>query len=111
MDRVTQYTNILEQLIQEYCDLYHNIPDAQTIPIIDRTTNQYQLMQIGWDSHHRRIYISFHLSIQNEKIYIHSDPTEEGIANILMKRDIPPSDIVLEYRSPNLREHTPFATT
>jgi hypothetical protein len=111
MDRVKAYIKIVRQVLQDYYQLYQTIEDAKTVSIIDPSTHHYQILQTGWDSQHRRIYTILHLSIQNEKVYIHNDPTEEGIANILVQQGIPPSDIILEYQPPTLRSYTPFATT
>lgn len=109
MDRVAQYSSLIQQSIQEYYNLYRQMKDAQTFCIVDSASHHYQVVQTGWDAHHRRIYTSLHLSIQNEKVYVHSDPTEEGIANVLIEKGIPQSDIVLEYQAPELRQYTPFA--
>ena len=111
MDKVIEYSAILKQVIQEYYALYSKMADAQTILIIEPAAHQYQVIQVGWDLYARRIYTSIHLSIHNNKVYIHSDPTEEGIANVLVSKGIPTSNIVLEYQAPSFRQHTAFATT
>lgn len=109
MDRVGEYAEILKKILVHYYQLYQRMKDAQTVQLIDDKAHHYQIIQTGWDQHSRRIYTSLHLSIQNGKIYIHSDPTEEGIANILTEQGIPQSDIVLEYQAPTLRQYTPYA--
>lgn len=43
------------------------------------------------------------------KDLFHSDPTEEGVANDLIQKGIPKTDIVLEYQAPTLRKHSEFA--
>ncbi|MBW4524294.1 MAG: XisI protein [Phormidium tanganyikae FI6-MK23] len=100
---------MLKKAINHYDELYQRMSDTQTVQLIDDTAHHYQIIQTGWDQHSRRIYTSLHLSIQNGKIYIHSDPTEEGIANVLTEKGIPKSDIVLEYQAPTLRQYTPYA--
>jgi hypothetical protein len=109
MDRVERYSNILKEVIGEYYNLYRQMPDAQTVQIIDPLVHHYQIIQTGWDLRHRRIYTSLHFSLQDNKVYVHSDPTEEGIARVLMEKGIPQADIVLEYQPPSLREYTSFA--
>lgn len=109
MDRVGEYAEILKRVVDRYYDLYRRMSDTQTVRLIDETSHHYQIIQTGWDNHFRRIYTSLHLSIQNGKIYIHSDPTEEGIANVLTVEGVPPSEIVLEYQAPALRQYTPYA--
>ena len=110
MDRVENYAKILKDTVLDYYDLYRQMADVKTFQIIDSGLHHYQVVQTGWDTSHRRIYTSLHLSLQNGKVYIHSDPTEEGIAHVLMEKGIPKSDIVLEYQPPSLRHYTPFAT-
>jgi hypothetical protein len=109
MDRVAQYPQIVQQTIQEFYELYRQMQDSQTFCVVDPASHHYQVIQTGWDARHRRIYTSLHLSIQEGKVYIHSDPTEEGIANVLIERGVSQSDIVLEYQAPELRQYTPFA--
>jgi hypothetical protein len=109
MDRVDLYSQIVQQVIQEYYNLYRHMQDSQTFCVVDPASQHYQVIQTGWDTHHRRIYTTLHLSVQGEKVYIHSDPTEEGIANVLIEKGIPQSDIVLEYQAPELRQYTSFA--
>ena len=46
---------------------------------------------------------------KNQKIYIEDDWTEEGIANELLREDIPKSDIVLAFHDPETRKLTEFA--
>ncbi|BAS60108.1 fdxN element excision controlling factor protein (plasmid) [Leptolyngbya boryana NIES-2135] len=109
MDRVEQYRNIVKQVLQRYYDLYQRMQDAETALLCDPAADQYQVIQTGWDAQQRRIYTTLHLSLKNGKIYIHSDPTEEGIANVLIEEGIPKADIILEYQAPTLRKYSGFA--
>lgn len=109
MDRVEQYRGIIKQVLQHYYSLYQRMQDADTALLYDSTSDQYQVIQTGWDAQQRRIYTTLHLSLKNGKVYIHSDPTEEGVANSLIEAGIPKTDIVLEYQAPTLREYSEFA--
>lgn len=44
-----------------------------------------------------------------EKIWIQHDGTEDGVANDLVKAGVPRDQIVLAFKSPDLRQHTDFA--
>lgn len=109
MGRVERYRNIVKQVLQDYYTLYQRMQDADTSMLCDPISDQYQVVQTGWDAQQRRIYTTLHLSLKNGKIYIHSDPTEEGLANVLIQKGIPKTDIVLEYQAPTLRKHSEFA--
>ena len=50
-----------------------------------------------------------HIDIVSDKIYIQRDGTEEGVANDFVGAGIPKQQIVLAFRSPELRRHTDFA--
>jgi XisI protein len=44
-----------------------------------------------------------------DKIWIHRDGLEDGIANELVKAGIPKTQIVLGFHPPNIRPYTEFA--
>jgi hypothetical protein len=50
-----------------------------------------------------------HVDIVEGMIWIQRDGTEEGIAKALVNAGIPRERIVLGFRSPQLREDSPFA--
>ena len=52
-----------------------------------------------------------HIDIRNSKVYTQYDGTEEGIANTLMDAGIPKEDIVLAFKSPEVRKLTGFAVS
>jgi hypothetical protein len=67
------------------------------------------LIEAGWQKS-RRIYGTLvHIDIIDRKIWIQHDGTEEGIADELVKRGIPPQKIVLAYKSFARRKITDFA--
>lgn len=53
--------------------------------------------------------IQVHIRIKDNKIWIEEDWTEEGIANELLKLNVPASDIVLAFHLPEDRKYTDFA--
>jgi len=52
-----------------------------------------------------------HIEIQNGKIWIQRDFTEEGIANQLLEIGVPKTDIVLGFRAPYVRQFTEFSVS
>ena len=64
---------------------------------------------MGWEGKKKIRNIQVHIRIKNNKIYIEEDWTEEGIANELLREDVPKEDIVLAFHDPETRKHTEFA--
>ena len=50
-----------------------------------------------------------HFDIQNEKIWIQYNGTEELVAETLVELGVPPSDIVIGFYSPFKRQFTSYA--
>lgn len=77
--------------------------------ILDRESDRYLLIEIGWDRG-RRIYgVLIHIDIINNKLWIQQDGTEEGIADELANMGISKEPIVVAYKSLSKRKITEFA--
>ncbi len=66
-------------------------------------------MDFGWTKQGRVDAINVFVRLQDGKIHIEEDWTEEGIGTILLKRGVPPKDIVVEFHPPEMRQYTEFA--
>ena len=64
---------------------------------------------MGWEGKKKIRNIQVHIRIKNNKIYIEEDWTEEGIANELLREDVPKEDIILAFHDPETRKNTEFA--
>ena len=73
--------------------------------------DHYELMYAGWNRKYRIHGPALHFDIRNAKIYIQYDGTEEGAAELLMKAGVPKEDIVLAFKSPEVRKLTGFAVS
>lgn len=58
MDKITQYQNIIQQLLQQYASIAHPDPEVETQFIFDTERHHYQLLHVGWRNE-RRIYGCF----------------------------------------------------
>ena len=54
-------------------------------------------------------YVSFHLEIKKNKVWIHQDNTDIDVAKILVKEGVERNDIVLGFLYPLLREFSEYA--
>ena len=87
-------------------DIFH---DAVKHALLDAETDQYLVMSTGWGKAGRIHGCLIHVSIQDGKVWIQRDGTEDGIANELVQAGIPKEDIVLGFHEPEIRPHTGFA--
>lgn len=107
---VEQYRQWIQQLLLERSQRKPSQPDIETQAVLDTKRDHYLLLHTGWRGNRRTHGCSLHLDIINGKIWIQHDGTEIGIATQLLELGVPPSDIVLAFHSPNMRQYTEFAT-
>ncbi|MEB3342274.1 element excision factor XisI family protein [Okeania sp.] len=71
--------------------------------------SKYPWFNIGWKNGQIIKAISVYIRIKNEKIYIQEDWTEEGIANELLRENVPKEDILLPFYDLETLNLTEFA--
>ncbi|OZH52464.1 DNA element excision controlling factor XisI [Hydrocoleum sp. CS-953] len=111
MDKLIHYQKIIKQILTNYQKISAQVPDPDIDEILmfDDQRSQYLWFNIGWKNDRRIKAISVYIRIKNEKIYIEEDWTEEGIANELLRENVPQEDIVLAFHDPETRKLTDFA--
>lgn len=77
--------------------------------IFDNENDHYQLTYIGWQGNKRIFSTVMHFDIENEKIWIQHNGTEELVPQRLVELGVPTSDIVIGFYSPFKRQFTPYA--
>lgn len=109
MDKLTQYRTFIQAIMEEYAAMKPSYGNVEMEFIADTQRDHYQLLSIGWNKLERIHGTLIHVDIQNGKIWIQYDGTEEGIANRLVEQGVPKSDIVLAFHPPYKRPYTDFA--
>jgi hypothetical protein len=109
MAKVEQYRQLVQELLQAYSEIKSSNEDVEAEAIFDTKRDHYQLVHVGWTNKHRIYGCILHLDIRDDKIWIQHDGTEGGIANELVDRGVPKTDIVLAFHSPFKRQFTEFA--
>lgn len=110
MDKVEQYRQLVQELMLDRASWRNPDDPVKSEVIFDTKRDRYQLVHVGWRNSNTRIYgCIIHVDIQDEKIWVQHDGTEEAIANRLIERGVPKQDIVLAYHSPHMRQYTEFA--
>ena len=111
METLTKpYSVIIEDILKGYAELPYAIGDVDCKTIFDRQNDRYLLISEGWNGSNRVHFVLVHLEIINGKIWVQQDNTERGIANELVEAGIPNLQVVLGFRSPELRAYSGFAT-
>jgi hypothetical protein len=77
--------------------------------VMDAEHDRYTLTHIDFDGERYKSHLLAQLEIRNDKIWILTDNTEEGIATELVGEGVPKNRIVLGYYSPSMREQGDFA--
>jgi len=111
MDKLENYRTIIERILTEYAAIPYAYGDIKSEPIFDRQRDSYLLVNVGWHKGRRMHGCLVHIDIINDKIWIHRDGTEDGIAADLELAGVPKSDIVLAFHEPELRKYTEYAVT
>ena len=110
MDKVTQYQQIICDLLKEYAAVKKSLtPNVKAQALIDKENHHYQLIAIGWHNNRFVYTIAFHFDIIDGKVWIQQNNTDTLIADELMERGIPKSEIVLGFISEKARIYSGFA--
>ena len=109
MDKLIQYRQIVQQLLQGYAAIGNPDPEVETQIVFDTERDHYQLMNVGWKNR-RRVYGCFlHIDIKDGKVWLQHNGTEYEVAEELAKLGIPKYDIVIGFHSPFKRQFTDYA--
>jgi hypothetical protein len=110
MDQVEKYQQIILSVLEEYAQLGQPTPGLSRQIIADKERRHYQLVTVGWRDGQRFVYIvAFHFDIRDGKVWIQQNNTEAHIADELVERGIPASDIVIGFQPPFARAEAGFA--
>jgi hypothetical protein len=82
--------------------------EIQLVTVFDTERDHYLLMTVGW--HKRRVHgCLVHVDLINGKFWIQRDGTEYSIARELEDAGIPKDQIVLAFRTPEVRKLSDYA--
>jgi hypothetical protein len=103
------YQQIIIDLLKTHAMAQKDTDSIETQLAIDAINDHYQLLFVGWQDEKRIYGCPIHIDIKAGKIWIQQDFTEAGIAQQLVDRGVPKSDVVLGFRSPFMRQLSEFA--
>jgi hypothetical protein len=111
MDKMTRYRELIKKQLGAYIELEnrHPDPEVRAMLVADDERGQYMWVRWGWTKKGRVRAIVIYVRLENDKIWIEEDWTEDGIATDLVRAGVPKEDIVLGFQPPEMRPYTDFA--
>jgi XisI protein len=111
MDKLAQYRQIIQKVLQEYAAVPVSSGQIDSQTIVDIAQDHYQVLDVGWNKNRRVHDCALHLDIIDGKIWVQHNMTEMQIAQKLMEQGVAREDIVLGFQSPCIREYSGFAVS
>ena len=109
MDPVSALREAVERVLTVYTQIPYAHGELRCEALFDREHDRYALITLGWNAGKRVHFSLVHIDIVGAKVWIEKDNTEDGVATELVQAGIPKSQIVLAFRSPEVRKHTEYA--
>ena len=111
MDKIERYRELIEQILTDRAQISTSNPTDTVKPLLifDRDRDHYQLSYVGWQGDKRVFGPVMHFDIEDGKIWIQYNGTEEAIAERLVEMGVPTSDIVIGFHSAFKRQFTRYA--
>jgi XisI protein len=109
MEKIKFLQNVLEELVSKYASVKAANQELETIAIIDKTNNHFQIVSMGWDNHRFTFNPLLHFDIINEKIWVQVNWTDIELEDFFTEKGVEKNDIVIGFLPKYAREHSGFA--
>lgn len=109
MDKIEQYRKFIKEILTEHAQIASTNDGVKAELIFDGEHDHYQLAYVGWQGHKRVFGPVMHFDIQDGKIWIQYNGTEDSIAERLVEMGVPTSDLVIGFHSSFKRQFTRYA--
>jgi len=111
MDKKLKYEAMILDMISHMEGMkISNEPKLDTKLIIDKENHRYMVVTFGWNEagnyHHS---CSIHIEIINGKFWFFRNMTDIDFGRKLVYQGVPPSDIVVGFVTPKIREVSEYA--
>ncbi|MBI3651117.1 MAG: XisI protein [Acidobacteria bacterium] len=104
MDKLETYRKILIEVINRHANYASEQSDIESLAICDPSSDNYLLVDVGWEEGNRAHWVVLHLRIRDEKIRIEQDGIEYGIMEDLLDAGVPTEDIIPAFMEPHAQE-------
>ncbi|MEB3282117.1 MAG: XisI protein [Lyngbya sp.] len=109
MDNLVEWRRVIQEKLSEYTEIPYAFGDLHCRLIVSEDRNNFLLITQGWEDDVQVHGCLVHVEIIGDKVWIHRDGIEDGIANDLVGAGIAKGNIVLGFHPPDVRLLTEFA--
>jgi hypothetical protein len=107
---LNEWRQIIKKILAELAAIpFPEVVNLKAKTVFDESSDIYMVLVEGWQDVKRMHGCLVHVEINDGKIWIQQDGTEDGVANELLVAGIPKDRIVLAFKSPQTRAHSGFA--
>ena len=100
MDRIENYRRILQRVVKRHAQFQPANGDIQTHAVCDHETDEFMVIDSGWNEKGRRIYdVVLHFRLQDGIVHVERDNTDAEIVRELLDSGIAKDDIILAYNA------------
>lgn len=94
MDQTLNYADILTRVLREEAKLQPRLQPIKIASACDPETGQFLLIATGWENERWFDGILIHARLEEGKVVIETDNTEDGLKPALREAGIPAEDII-----------------
>ena len=110
MEKIKFYQKLIVDFLKEHNFNLRQESELENEIITDYENGHFQSLTVGWENGRHIYKIHFHLDIKPDgKIWIMANNTDTLVAEELLQRGVPKTDIVLGLKPPYMRSFTGFA--
>jgi hypothetical protein len=109
MDSLKNYRQLVKNILNKLTLIPYAHGDIHFETIFDSETDKYLLIALGRKNKKRIHGCIAHIDIIDGKLWIQRDGTQSGLANEFIGAGVSKDDIVLGYRTPEVRKYTGLA--
>lgn len=103
-----QKRQLIQRGLTDYAKATYAYGELELQTVFDTVRDHYLLVLVGW--HNRRVHgCLVHIDLIDGKLWIQRDGSEYGMACYLNDEGIPKDQIVLAFKSPDVRPYTGYA--
>ncbi len=104
---LNEWRQIIKKILAELAAIpFPEVVNLKAKTVFDESADIYMVLVEGWQDVKRLHGCLAHVEINDGKIWIQQDGTEDGVANELLAAGIPKDRIVLAFKSPQTRAHS-----
>ena len=100
MDKLKNYRQFLHKTVKRHAQFQPANGEIKTHAVCDRETDDYMVVDSGWNEKGCRIYdVVLHFRLQNGIVHVERDNTDAEVVRELLDAGIEKDDIILAYNT------------